>query len=535
MPRVERNLVDRVVEYFSPESGGRRLAARAALAMAGGYLGGKKDRRFTQNWNPGLGDANRDVVWDLPTLRERSRDACRNQPMALGLKNTMMTYTIGTGLMHHARPRWEFLPVKDEDARRKWQLDTERKFFQFCESREIDIERRKNFWQMQRLVWGSKFESGDCFVAQVAKPRQTSRYAIALQVIEADRVRNPNDQANTHTLVEGIETDVYGAPRTIWVMKHHPGSLVPSIREWDPFDVEGPYGRKNILHIMDELRPGQLRGVPALAPFLEILKKADDYRDAEQVAAMVASWFTILLKSSNASGFSMDGAVPGLNGSGSGSQDPAKPELGPGIIARMRPDDDAVIVNPGRPNQAFGPFMQSIAEQVGMGSGISYEVYLHHYSSSFSASKGAQADTHRACRPGQEEFAFEFCQEFYNAWLSEAVAIGDIQAPGYFADPEVRRAWQGSEWTGDAPISIDPVKEAAAVTERLRNGTSDKAAEIAAYSGRSYEDVLAQRIKERKQELAAGLIQDPPAPGAAPPSAPANSSKSDNGDDEEED
>lgn len=518
---LNKNVVDRVVEFFSPEAGSRRLMARAALALAGGYLGGKTDRRFTKNWKPGNGDANSDTIWDLQVLRARSRDACRNQPMALGLKNTLLTYTIGTGLLHHARPRWDFLPIQDEKLRTDWQVNTERKFLSFCESREFDVERRLNFWQMQRLAFASRFESGDVFALLAAKPRATSRYALAVQLIEADRVCNPDGKPNSSNIIEGIELNPDGSPNRIHVLSQHPGSLISTTRSWTQYDVDGPWGRRNVLHLFDMLRPGQVRGVPGLAPFLEQLKNADDYRDAEQKAAIVASWFTILLKSENGGGFSLGSGVPGVPGTGSASQDPASPELGPGIIARMKSGDDAVIVNPGRPNANFGPFMQSITEQVGQGSGMPYEVLLHHYSSSFSASKAAQEDAYRACLPIQQAFADDFCQEIYCAWLSEAVAIGDVIAPGYFEDPEVRRAWQGSEWVGDSRISIDPNKEATAIETRLRIGLTDLAQEIASYSGRSVEDVIAQRAKERKLQLAAGLIQDPPAPGTAPSPAPA--------------
>lgn len=43
----------------------------------------------------------------------------------------------------------------------------------------------------------------------------------------------------------------------------------------------------------------------------------------------------------------------------------------------------------------------------------------------------------------REWFANDFCKPIYEIWLSEAVALGRIQAPGFFSDPLIRAAWLG--------------------------------------------------------------------------------------------
>lgn len=526
-----QNVVDRVVGFFNPTAGLRRIAARQALNVAGGYWGGKKDRRFTSDWNPGGGDANTDTIWDLQKLRDRSRDANRNISIARGLRNVNLTYIVGSGLQHHCRPQWDALPTKTPEARTAWQRETERKFLAWCYSKECDVERRHNFFEMQRLVRGAQWDSGDVFVIQTSRRTQNSRYTLALQVIEADRVSNPNTMANSTSLIEGVELDEYGAAKAIYVSRFHPGALVPrSDRVWDRIEIEGPFGRRNVLQLADFERPGQVRGVPGIAPFLEQIKHVDDYRNSEQIAALVASWFTVGVTSETGEG--LGGAVPGVAGSNPGGPTTSgSPKLGPGIITSFRPGSKVEIINPGRPNSNFGPFIQSIIEHIGMGADVPYEVYLKHYSSSFSASRAAQQEAFRAFRPRRESFAADFCHEVYCAWLTEAVALGDVIAPGYLEDPETRRAWQGDEWTGDAPISIDPLKEANAIKTRVEMGLTDLAQEIAEYSGRNFEDVIAQRAREREMLLAADLIQDPPAPGTDPsPGAPSSGDAPDNTD-----
>ncbi len=55
-------------------------------------------------------------------------------------------------------------------------------------------------------------------------------------------------------------------------------------------------------------------------------------------------------------------------------------------------------------------------------------------------------------------------------WLSEAVASGRVSAPGFFADPLVRKAWLGCEWIGPSQGQLDPGKEVKAEILAVQHG-----------------------------------------------------------------
>ena len=63
----------------------------------------------------------------------------------------------------------------------------------------------------------------------------------------------------------------------------------------------------------------------------------------------------------------------------------------------------------------------------------------------------------------------DFCQPVYEMWLSEAVALGRVKAPGFFSDPLVRAAWCGARWIGPVQGSLDPLKEAKAAVLLIQN------------------------------------------------------------------
>jgi len=96
----------------------------------------------------------------------------------------------------------------------------------------------------------------------------------------------------------------------------------------------------------------------------------------------------------------------------------------------------------------------------------------------------------------RQKFIHMFCRPVYEQWLAEAVAIGRIQAPGFFDDPAVRQAWSGSTWMGSSMGHIDPLKEVKAAAERIRNNISTEEAEAIAYDGADWNANIRQRKKE---------------------------------------
>ena len=116
MKKVELNIIDSAIAIFSPETAVNRLKHRSALALMGSYNGGSTSRQALRNWNPYAGDANADVVYDLPTLRARSRDLARNAPIGGAAINTVVSNVIGTGLSMQSNPDAKYLGWSDEQA-----------------------------------------------------------------------------------------------------------------------------------------------------------------------------------------------------------------------------------------------------------------------------------------------------------------------------------------------------------------------------------------------------------------------------------
>jgi lambda family phage portal protein len=511
-PEVKTNWFDQAINFVDPILGNKRYAARLVQAVYGGYEGGKKDRRQTKNWTPGGGSADADILPDLETIRNRTRDLNRNNALASGALRTKVTNTVGTGIRLQSCIDAEALGMTEEQAD-VWQAQVEREFALWAESQECDAERTLSFVGLQRLAFLSTLENGDVFINLPFIKRPGSPYELKIQLIEADRVCNEGMLADTDQLAGGVEKDEYGAPIRYHVLKTHPGAIRRESQEWIKLPAFGiKTGRRNVLHLFWKLRPGQSRGVPDLAPVIEAFKQLGDYSDAEIMAAVVSAMFTVFFKSPD--GGSIPPMTPGSETGGKADDDDYK--LGPAAMLDLAHGEEVEFANPMRPNSQYGAFVQSVLEQVGVALELPYEVLTKHFTASYSAARAALNEAWKFFSMQRAWLSENFCQPIYEAWLTEAVATGRVYAPGFLnGDPIIRKAYCGALWIGPARGQIDPLKEAKASELEINIGTSSLAIE-AAERGRDFETLHRQRAKEKRMRQEAGLEQAIPSPDLTP-------------------
>lgn len=501
---IRENAVDRVVSYFAPERALRRLQSRAVMSVLGSWPGASYSRRQTSQWKPWAWDADTDIVFDLNTLRSRSRDLVRGNPLAGGAIETNQVNVVGPGLSLQARLNRDILTLTDEQAD-AWEAAAELEWKLFFESREVDCARTLNGNEIANLVFRSTLESGDCFTNLPRFARGATPYRLRLQVIEADRVSNEDGKADRFGLVQGVEKDDNGAPVRYHIQDQHPGMMLPGSaakRTWTKIDAWGAKtGLPNILHHFRPRRPGQTRGVPYLAPVIEQLKMIDRYSEAELMAAVISSMFTVFIKSGTGE---MPMPMQPTTETGASASD-TDLKLAAGAIVGLRPGEDIEVADPKRPNSAFDPFFLAITRQIGIALGIPYEVLIKHFTSSYSAARAALLDAWKHFTTWRTWLVTSFYQPVYEVFLYEAISSGRLAAPGFFADPLVRMAYCGARWIGPSPGQINPTDEVSAAEKRIGLALSTRAEETAALTGGDFETNLRQIRKEKAALEKAGI------------------------------
>ena len=377
-------VLDRAISDVAPRWGLARARSRAVMGFlqAGGYAGASRERRGLMGWSTTRGDADTDTLPDLDALRSRSRDLYRNTPLATGAVNTVTTNVIGSGLRLQARIDREYLGLDDETAD-GWERRVEREFSLWADSHDCDATRVDDFYGLQSLAFLSTLLSGDVFVNLPMIRAKGRPYDLRLQMIEADRVMNPDNRLEDEKLAGGVEVDIYGAPVAYHVANRHPGAwqLNDGFKRIPAFGDKT--GRRNILHLYTRLRPGQRRGVPYLAPVIETLKQLGRYTEAELMAAVVSGMFTVFIKTDTGEGIDSP-----LSQEEKITDDPRIYEMGYGLITELKKNEDIAMANPQRPNQAFEPFMQAIIRFVGSALDLPHEMLVKHFLASYSEPGG---------------------------------------------------------------------------------------------------------------------------------------------------
>jgi lambda family phage portal protein len=498
------NLLDRCIGFFDPVRGVKRFRARTTLALAGGYTGASKTRRGLKEWSPFGYDADSDLLPDLAALRERSRDLIRNTPLATGAIKTKVTNVVGTGLKLQSRIDRDVLNLTEEQAD-AWEAATEREWRLFWDSKECDAARTLTGDAITRQVYRQVKENGDVFVVLPRIDRKGFPYSLKLQVIEADRVCNLDSKADTPTLSGGIEKDQFGAPIKYHILKQHPGALrYGKSFEWDTVAAFGEgLGLRNVIHVFSPDRPGQSRGVPDLASVIEPLKQLDRYTEAELMAAVVSGMFTVFIETDSGENPFDLSDTSSETGSSASDKDC---KLGNGAIVGLARGEKIHDTNPGRPNDSFDPFVMSVLRQIGVALELPFEILIKHFTASYSAARAAILEAWKYFMTEREWLAANFNQLVYEIWMYEAIAIERISAPGFFADPLLRKAYLGSEWIGPAKGQIDEKKEIEAAEKRVAMTISTLAEETAQLTGGDWEKKHRQAVKEHNMRKEAGLI-----------------------------
>lgn len=501
-----QNLAEAVALAVAPKATARFKTALRFLNSGYDRHGASLNKNSMKGWITTSGDPDEDITENLPKLRERSRDAFYGGGIATGAIRTLRTNVVGPGLRVNPTPDADYLKLDPEYAE-AWKRKTLREFKLWADKTDCDAARNKTFGQMQSLVFTSALMNGDAFAALPLKKRAGQPYDLRVQLIEGDRIIDP-PQKGDKNIRGGIEVDDFGEAVACWISEKHPDSTSAyasnSVNRVEFYGKST--GRPNVLHIAhDWERIGQRRAVPFIAPILEPLKQLSRYQDAELMACVVSSMFTVFVKSSTPENplgdqFNLAEQVA--------ADDDYSYEMGAGSIVSLGDGEDITTANPARTNSSFDAFCTAVTRQIGASLEIPYEVLIKHFSSSYSASRGALLEAWKMFKMRRVWLVQNFCQPIYEEWLSEAVAKGRIDAPGFFNDPAVRAAWCGAEWFGPTQGHLNPLQEANAARVRIETEISTRERESAEMNGQDWNEIHSQNAREIGKMKADGTLKN---------------------------
>ncbi|MBP9047903.1 MAG: phage portal protein [Tabrizicola sp.] len=517
------NALDRAIGVFAPQKALVRGAARYLLNASSGFAAARRDRSATKGWSAKVGaSADHDTLPDLDLLRARSRDLVRNDPLAQSAISTKVANVIGAG--HVLRPEVdaERLGISSEEAE-IWERLAMDIWTDWAWSPDCDVTRTQTFAELEDLVYRSRLLSGDVFVIRRFRRRKGRLLATAVQVVEADRLSNPNWTSDSATMAGGVEMDGDGAALAYhFADRHVLDRHLSGPVTWTRIPAHDGAGRKLVLHIHGpRWRPEMTRYAPMLAPVIESLKQRSRYSEAELMAAVISACFAIGMKSDEGD---LSDALASLAAS-TGKAQADRSEINidePGLVFDLLPNEEVMNFAPGRPNPQFTPFVDAISREVGAGTDLPHELLVKQFQASYSASRAAMEMAWMFFRTDRDLHVTQFCAPIYEDVITEAVARGLLKAPGLLSDPLRRQAWLGAVWMGPARPTIDPVKDAKADQMYLDMGVTSLTRVTAERFGVDYRTVRNRRALDGTdaREAAAQAANAAQIVAAPPPADP---------------
>ncbi len=451
---------------------------------------------------------------DYAQQRENARGIYYDSLIARGIVNRLIDNVINTGLTWESSPLWSMIPEwkkKSEEEKYIWTEQVENYFTLYAESKEADIKGRLTFKQIQRLLYLLRVKEGEyfCVLRYLNSTKRTS--PVAIQILNNDQIQQPTDaktlqdiKARGATVNEGVEYDSTGKMIAIHVVEDLESFRGKNKR----IPVFGPRsGRRFIIHDANFETAEQYRGFPELAAFIYELDRLTEYDINELEATVTGAMFFAAIETER--GAQSKGPI--IKVADSSSQQ-ANTDANSGVkevniknkallIQNLAPGQKLKGFQPNRPNSNFAAFEEVFENRIAGSLGMPLSVFRQKFQTSYSAARAEILFFWNSIFRRRDDFISGFLNPFYEAWFTEHVNAGNIEAPGFKQLPVVQRAWLYGTWNGISRPVVDPVKEVNAVEKRQRLGHTTGEREAKAYNGSDFRENI-KRLKTENELLA---------------------------------
>lgn len=475
-------------------------------------------------WSSPVQSADQDILPEMGIVTPRVRDITRNDALMRGALQTQKDSIVGERFLLNATPNATALGL-DEVWAEEFQEEVEAKFTLYAESlmNYPDAQRKNTLTELVRLAVGVYGMSGEV-IASVEWLRDSGRpYSTALQLIENERLSNPNQQMDSRLLRGGVQRNDFGAPVGYYIRNAFPTDYLDfdNVNSWKYVPATKPWGRLQMIHIIDQWRPDQTRGISNIVSALKEMRMTKKYRDIVLQSAALNATYAASIESELPTEVVMAQA---------GGGDPAaltnfaKAYLGEiarytknarnltlnGVkIPHFYPGTKMNLQNAATPGGIGTQFEASMLRYIAASLGISYEQFSKDYANAnYSNLRAALAETNKRMRVEKRRVADRFAAIFYRLWLEEALNKGEItsmprKAPNWY-DGMNADAYSECTWIGANMGQIDGLKETQAAVLRLNNGLGTAEDELAAL-GKDWRQVYRQLAREQKFRDKIGL------------------------------
>jgi lambda family phage portal protein len=515
---------------------------RASMLAGGGrtpYDAADISSDHMAEWRPFLWSPDTELNIYRDRIVSRVRDLVRNDGWASGAVTRVLDNAIGANFRPISKPDYRALraytgnPAFDATWAEEYgrACDAYYRLWAEDDGRYCDAMRKSTMAQLLRLGFRHKIVDGDALGQVMWLPERVApgraRYATAIQLIDPDRLSNPQMRFDITNVRGGVEIDELGAAVAYYIRQAHAADWYDAKKAvtWDRIERETTWGRPIIVHDYDMDRATQHRGgVGILGPVVNRLKALIKYDSAELDAAIINAIFAAFIESPNDPQLveeALGDSLPQYQQLRSDYHSQKKLSLGGARMPILFPGEKIGMVNAARPTSNFADFEKAVLRNFASATGLSAQQVSNDWSDvNYSSARGALLEAWKTLDRRRIEYGVGFAGRLRGAWLEESHEVDDLPLPNNApAFMECRAAYMRATWLGPGRGWIDPVAEREGSVLGMEAGLSTLEMECADQD-LDWEENLDQRARELAAFKARGL--EPPASwlatrGANPP------------------
>lgn len=500
----------------------------AASASGGVSYDGSNVIEKLGMWRPAIRSADAEIIPEKGILDARSRDTIRNDAYVANGQSIHKDHIVGAQFLLNSKPDSKLLfGTLDEAWETEFQEEVESKFMLWAESPQnwVDAGRRRTLTETVRLAVGVDVAGGEVLAVAEWMKNDGRPYRTAIQMIDTDRLSDPTTIDFDKRVRGGVEQDAYGAPIAYYIREAHPADLRLRAQDWEGVwrwnrvPARKSWGRQMVLHLFEQNRVDQSRGVASMVSALTEMRMTKAFRKTELERAVIAATYAASIESDLPGG-----DVYAAMGGGS-EKNPATQwvqdymdqiaeysggaknlHIAGAKIPVFLPGTHLKIQNPGANGPVGDRFEASLLRHIAAALKVPYSEFSKNYSdANYSSLRAEMATVNRSMRSRKKRVADATANFIYRLWLEEAINYNDLECmkrrnvPSFYEGLNAE-AYSNCDWIGAGMGLIDPLKETQADVLGLKNHLTTLEEVIARRSGSDWRRQLRQMGREKAFE-----------------------------------
>lgn len=436
------NLIDKFISYIDPAKGAKRAYAR--------YAAGEMSKRFFE----GASKSDRTSVWKRPNtgpnsamygqigrLRSTVRNLTRNNPWSEKALRVLTSNVVKDGIKLRVRHKNE---AEQERIALLW--------WYWADTTACDAEGMNDLYGLQELAFRSLVESGEVLIRRRRRRSSDNRaMPFQLQILEPDFIDDTRDGDLTggNKVIQGVEFNSIGERVAYYLYESHPGERGTT------FNLKSNRVlAKDIIHLYEPRRPGQVRGYPWAAPVIVRLNEFDQYEDAQLVKQRVSAAWCAFIYDANP-----PANATGLENSVADNGEKPNEYFNPGTIEYLPTGKKIEFASP--PSiTGYGEYSANVLRAIAAGYGITYESLTGDLSNvNFASARVGWLEFQRNVTAWQKKLIVNMMCNRIWGWFDEYAQImgydtGNVE----------------TKWVPPRREMMDPTKEGNALKNQIRAG-----------------------------------------------------------------